>query len=126
MIDELVEEFQEVLLSPAMPNASDQNTLNALRFVQEHAAWMQVILQSTASDQLLTPFMYLGLREGELSFSGSDVPDALVAYHFASSLISLLQWWLENNMAYSVEEMTEYIDRLLIRPIKNLGRIEEN
>ncbi len=125
ILDELIEEFQEVFLAPTMPGASEHNTLAALRLAQEHSALMRAVFKSTASDQLLKPFMHFGLQEGELSFSGSDVPDELVAYHFASSIISLLQWWLENDMAYPVEEMAAYIDQLLIRPIKRLKQEED-
>lgn len=122
IIDETVSAFREVLLPPTMPNAPKKNTLAALHFSQAHAVLMRALLQSSASDQLLTPFMELGLKEGALSFSGSGIPDELVAHHFASSIISLLQWWLENDMAYPVEEMADYIDRLLIQPIKELNQ----
>lgn len=124
IINETVLDFQKIILPPTTQNASELNTLTALRFAKEHAALMRVILQSSASDHLLTPFMHLGLEEGELSFSGSNVPDELVAHHFASSIISLLQWWLENDMVYPVEEMADYIDQLLIRPIKGLEQRE--
>ncbi len=97
-----------------------RNTLTAVRFTQEHAELLRVILQSVASEQLLTPIMSLGLEDGKRFFGDSEVPDELVAHHFASSMISLLQWWLEHDMSYSVEEIPEDVYRLLIRPIKRL------
>lgn len=123
IIDEFMEEFQAVLLSPTAPNAAEQNTLTVLQFSQKHATLMRVILQSTAADQLLKPIMGFGRKEGKRFFSDSGIPDEIVAHHFASSLISLLRWWLTNERTYSVEAMAGYIDRLLIRPLKNLKQV---
>ena len=126
IIDDIIGGFQQALLAPTVPNAPERNTLTAVRYTKAHADLLRVILPSVASELFLTPIMDLALKEGKLFFADSDVPDELVAHHFASSMISLLQWWLENDRPYSIEEMAEYINRLLIRPIKRLkqGDIE--
>lgn len=120
IVDTFLEEFQTVRLSPATANATAQNTLIVLRFAQTHAPLIRVILQSSAADQLLGPVMALGYQEGQNFFHNSGLPDELVAHHFATSMISFLRWWLANDLLYSAEEMADYIDRLLIRPLKEL------
>ena len=57
IIDEIIDEFQQVLLSPTVPNASEINTLSSVRFAKEHAQLLQVILRSPASGQFLTPVL---------------------------------------------------------------------
>jgi hypothetical protein len=41
----------------------------------------------------------------------------LVAYHFVAGMMYLMRWWLEQGTRYTPEEMAEYANRLLIRPI---------
>ncbi|MEZ4727024.1 MAG: TetR/AcrR family transcriptional regulator [Caldilineaceae bacterium] len=121
LIDEVIREFQAVRLAPETPNAPEQNTLTALRIADHHAPLLRVIFQSNRADQLLEPIMALAHQEGKRFFNVADVPGELVAHHFATSMISLLHWWLVNEQAYSLEEMADYIDRLLIRPLKELN-----
>ncbi|MCB0060717.1 MAG: TetR/AcrR family transcriptional regulator [Caldilineaceae bacterium] len=120
VVDGFLTEFQAVRLPPTAAHATVQNTLAVLRFTQTHAVLIQVILQSSAADQLLAPITTFVRQEGESFFGDSDIPDELVAHHFATSMISFLRWWLANDLPYSVEEMADYIDRLLIRPLKEL------
>ena len=72
------------------------------------------------SEQLLSPLLTLALQEGRQSFGGSDIPDELLAHHFASSMLRLIQWWLENDCPYPEDVMVIYINRLLIQPLIDL------
>jgi len=120
ILHEIVADFQAVLLSPAVPNAAHNNTLLAVQFAKAYASPLLMLMHSTKSTQLLAPLTTLGRAEGRRFFGGSNLPDELVAHHFASSMLSLLQWWLEHDMPFSVEEMADYMNRLLIRPIKEI------
>lgn len=121
IVDSFLEEFQTVRLAPATVDATKQNTLAVLHFAQAHAPLIQAILQSSAADQLLVPIMTFARQEGRNFFGDSDIPDQIVAHHFATSMISFLRWWVTNDLPYSVEEMAEYMDRLLIQPLKDLN-----
>ena len=121
IVDAFLEEFQAVRLAPTAVNATTQNTLAVLRFTQTHAPLLRVILQSSAANQLLEPIVALAYQEGKSFFGDSDIPDEIVAHHFATSMISFLRWWLANDLLYSVEEMADYIERLLIRPLMELN-----
>ena len=120
ILGELIEDFQQATLSPGALNAVEKNTLTALQFAAAHQSLLRAILNSPASEQLLTPLVNMGLQDGKRFLGGSEIPDELVSYHFATSMISLTRWWLENNKAYSVEEMAAYINQLLLRPIQHL------
>ncbi len=120
IVDAFLEEFHAVRLAPTAVNATTQNTLAVLRFTQTHASLIQVILQSSAANQLLDPIITFARQEGRRFFGDSEIPDELIAHHFATSMLSFLQWWVTNDLPYSVEEMANYIDRLLIRPLKAL------
>jgi AcrR family transcriptional regulator len=120
LLGEILAEAQPVLLPPTSPQATTENTLNALRFARKYADLWRVLLRSPAAEQLLQPLIAFALDEGLRTFGGSSVPDELVAYHFASSMMSLIRWWLEQENPVSPEVMTEYIHRLVIRPIEGL------
>jgi len=120
ILGELMAEFQQATLSPGELNAVEKNTLTALQFAAAHENLLRAILNSPASDQLLAPLVKMGLQDGKRFLGGSTIPDELVSYHFATSMISLTRWWLESNKAYTMEEMADYINQLLIRPIQHL------
>jgi AcrR family transcriptional regulator len=42
------------------------------------------------------------------------VPAEISANHIASSLLSLIEWWLEHDMPYSVDRMAEIYDKLIV------------
>jgi AcrR family transcriptional regulator len=47
--------------------------------------------------------------EGQIA----DVPRPVVAAYLAGSLLSLLQWWLDNDMPHTPEQMGEFYQRLV-------------
>jgi hypothetical protein len=49
-----------------------------------------------------------------------DIPLEICVNHMISSMITLVRWWLENDMCYSPEEMGRYAYRLIIRPVSEL------
>jgi AcrR family transcriptional regulator len=121
ILGDLLREGKHVLLPPTSPLAAEQNTINAFRFAHQYADLFRVLLRSPVAETLMQPMIAFGLAEGHRFFSGSDTPDELVAYHFVAGMMSLMRWWLEHDMRYAPEEMAEYVNRLLIRPIGGMG-----
>jgi AcrR family transcriptional regulator len=119
-LGEILQEGLPILLPPEEPNAPEQNTIIALRFADKYADLFRVLLRSPAAEKLLQPLIAFGLAEGKRFFGGSDVPDDLVAYHFATSMMFLIRWWLEHERPWPPEQMAEYIIQLVIRPVRNL------
>ena len=122
ILADLLREGQHVLLPPTSPLAAEQNTINAFRFAHQYADLFRVLLRSPVAETLIQPLITFGMAEGHRFFGGGDTPDELVAYHFVAGMMYLMRWWLEQGMRYTPEEMAEYVNRLLIRPI---GRMHD-
>jgi AcrR family transcriptional regulator len=122
ILGDILQEGQQYLLPPTSPLAAEQNTINAFRFAHQYADLFRVLLRSPVAETLIQPLIAFGMAEGHRFFGGSDTPDELVAYHFVTGMMYLMRWWLEHDMRYSPEEMAEYVNRLLIRPI---GRMHD-
>jgi len=121
-LEELLIEGRSFLLPPDSPQAAEENTIQALRVAHRYADLFRVLLRSPVAEQLLQPMLRFGFTEGHRFFGGSTTPDPLVAYHFVSTMMALTRWWLDQPIPYPPEEMAEYINRLLIRPISQLER----
>ncbi|MDA0242035.1 MAG: TetR/AcrR family transcriptional regulator [Chloroflexi bacterium] len=122
IMGDILQEAQTVLLAPHADDfAAEQNTIHAVRFAAQYADLLRALLQSPAAEKLIQPLIGFGMAEGRRFFAKGNTPEELVAYHFVTSMMSLVRWWLEQGMAYSAEEMAEFINRLLIRPLKALA-----
>ncbi len=124
LADELVDEIKQVLAPPSDIEAPDKNPLATLTYMEANADLILTLLNSTAADQVLNKAVEFALEEGRLTFKSELIPDELMAHHFASSMISLLRWWLESDMQVSKLEMALYIDQLVIRPMKQLSGLK--
>lgn len=63
--------------------------------------------------------MLIGPLTGILKNGTSPpVPVEITTHHLVSSLLSLMTWWLDNNMPYSPERMDEIFRRLLTPAIE--------
>lgn len=125
ILAEMLEEGQALLLPPTSPKAAEENTINALHFAQRYASLLRVLFRSPAAERLIQPLIVFGLGEAERFFGGSDTPTEVVAYHFVTSMMALVRWWLEHEMPYPPAEMAEYVNRLVIRPLTRLDQQRE-
>ncbi len=50
----------------------------------------------------------------------TDIPFDILTNHMISSMITLLRWWLNNDMCHSPDEMGDFAFHLIIQPIRNL------
>ncbi|MCA9994214.1 MAG: TetR/AcrR family transcriptional regulator [Anaerolineales bacterium] len=122
IVEESLVAFQGVLLPATAAQAPERNTLTAVQFAAKNATLMKAVFRSPFADELLAPLVAVGLQEGRAAFSGTGLSDDLVAYHFVSTMISLLKWWLDHDQPCSAEELAEAINQLLIRPLENLQK----
>lgn len=121
IIDGALEGFLQVRITPGKDDAAATNTLVALQYAQAHADLFRLLLRTSAAEKLVAVVFDFGLAEGRAFFSRTGMPEQLVAYHFASSTVNLLRWWLENDMPFSAAEMAGYINQLVILPIRGLA-----
>ncbi len=74
----------------------------------EHADALQDRIKAYWSDRILEAMKARGV-----SRTSRGVPVEIYAYQTASTLVSLLIWWLKNQMPYSPEQMEQYFEALV-------------
>ncbi|MEM9775278.1 MAG: TetR/AcrR family transcriptional regulator [Chloroflexota bacterium] len=125
LTDEMVDEIKQVLAPPSDMEAPDKNPLASLTYMESNADLILTLLNSSAADQVLEKAVEFALEEGRMTFESDVIPDELMAHHFASSMISLLRWWLESEGKVTKSEMAFYIGLLVIQPMKALSNLAE-
>ena len=89
--------------------------------VQENSDLYRVLLFSDRG--LVQPLKAFAIQEFMANYGTSivtDIPTEIIANHMVSSMITLLRWWLQNDMCHTPEEMGEYATRLIIQPVREL------
>jgi len=114
---------------PALEN-SDHTTENKLatpllmvfQHVANHADLYKVLLKNEKSDrtlerirkiisQAITEFMQKKLEDDPIPIL-FEVPIDLLAAYFSGGLLSCVDWWFEQDLSYTPEEMTRMFQRL--------------
>jgi AcrR family transcriptional regulator len=122
-------EMRELMGPPSFELFLDPNTQAAdlpdskilFQHVQENSDLYRVLLFSDRG--LVQPLKAFAIQEFKVNYSASletDIPFDILANHMVSSMITLLRWWLNNDMCYSPDEMGEYALRLIILPTRDL------
>jgi len=89
--------------------------------VQENSDLYRVLLFSNRG--LVLPLKDFAIQEFKANYGAfldTDIPFDILTNHMISSMITLLRWWLDNDMCHSPEEMGEYAFHLIFQPIRNL------
>jgi len=122
-------EMRELMGPPSFELFLDPNTQAAdlpdskilFQHVQENSDLYRVLLFSDRG--LVQPLKAFAIQEFKVNYSASletDIPFDILANHMVSSMITLLRWWLDNDMCYSPDEMGEYALHLIILPTRDL------
>jgi AcrR family transcriptional regulator len=96
--------------------------LMAFQHVSNHADLYQVLLRNEKSDrtlerirkiiaQSITEFLQKKLEEDPIPIL-FEVPIDLLAAYFSGGLLSCVDWWFEQELSYTPEEMTRMFQRL--------------
>lgn len=96
--------------------------LQIFHHVDEHSDLYRVLLNSRGAHHIIEKLKYT-IAENMLDScvphfkpNLSSIPPALVAYQFSSSILSLVQWWLDDDMSIPVETMAEYYFSAVVMP----------
>ena len=122
-------EMRELMGPPPLelftdPNAQVtdlQSSKILFEHVQENSDLYRVLLFSDRS--LVQPLKDFAIQEFKANYGAfleTNIPFDIITNHMISSMITLLRWWLENDMCYPAEEMGDIAFRLIIQPIRNL------
>lgn len=119
VLDHLLEEIQ-ALLQPAIDTA-DPTTSGYLIFthVRDNEALYRVLLSSD-SNHFIMHRLRMGGVENLLSqqtpLPDSSIPAEIAANHIVNATITLIQWWLTEDMPYPPEKMGEIYSKLIAKP----------
>ena len=81
--------------------------------VQENSDLYRVL--SFSDRGLVLPLKAFAIEEFKANYGAqleTDIPFDILVNHMISAMITLLRWWLGNDMCYSPDEMGEYALRL--------------
>lgn len=94
--------------------------------VQEHSDLYRVLLNSRGAHHIIEKLKH-SIAESMLDSciphfkeNLKHIPPAILAYQFSSSIISLVNWWLEDEMKIPPEQMAEYYFSGVVMPYFNV------
>lgn len=112
------------MTTPLLLAADSRATCRAIcATVDARRALWSAMLTGSAAGTVREQFVRNGRLLGQLSGSGPDwLPTDLSIVWTTSGCVDVLHWWLTEGTRYSVEQMAEIMDRLVIGPSVS-GRI---
>jgi AcrR family transcriptional regulator len=89
--------------------------------IYEHRTLYRVLLRSMETIQVRQRVTDMIAGINQKRCQSLDLPDGLIplpvaANHIASSLLALIEWWLVHDMPYSIEQMAQIYDQLILAP----------
>jgi len=132
LANERARTLSEIPFSEWLPNAENPSQptenkasppfLMVFQHIADHAELYRILLKSEKSDRILgrirkiitqsiTEFMQTKVENDPIPLL-FEVPIDLLAAYFSGALLSCVNWWLEQGLAYSTEEMTRMFQRL--------------
>lgn len=137
-VDELVEEVSNIPVSAWNLSENDTSStlsphnpiLKIFQHVTENADLYRIILRGAGTGQTqsrvreiianaVSEFFHDRVHRQAITIKPS-VPLEVFANYFAGSLIGLITWWLEADMPYPKEEMTEMFQKLFFPSAGNV------
>jgi AcrR family transcriptional regulator len=115
--DEIRELFRMTM--PVLDQHGSRKTLQALcRYLSDRKILWRVLLTGGAAHSVRAEFIRQAVEWSRQSDgkNATAVPVELGTICAAGSTLDALAWWLEAGKAHSVEEMADFIDRLIIAP----------
>jgi AcrR family transcriptional regulator len=84
-------------------------------YVQAHSEMCRVLLGSQGKASLIQRLL-VAKPDLPLPSIPSQIPPEIASYHFMSSSIELIQWWLDHDMPYPAEQMGQIFAELILIP----------
>jgi len=131
--DALLEDVLEVVLNELIglffPDTSSNNSAEHLGkmlfgYVKDNYEIIRVLLSSRYTSEIGKRMLEGGTRnmlERNVPRPDSPVPPEIAANHLVASTINLIEWWLEDGMRHSPEQMGEIYSELIEKPTLNIA-----
>lgn len=117
------ETFQQIVQELHWEEASEQRTaalLPIFEYMRAHRELFSLLLVEKSADSLgaLMRRHMVEVLEAELTQSPAQVkrfaiPIPIIAQFYAGALLTVMIWWVEQEMRVPAEELARYMDRLL-------------
>ena len=111
----------ELFLDPNTKDADLPDSTSIFQHVRDNSDLYRLLLFSNRG--LVQPLIAFAIEEFRANYDALidiDIPFDILANHMVSSMITLMRWWLKNDMCHSPDEMGEYAFRLIIQPTRDL------
>ncbi|GHO81779.1 TetR family transcriptional regulator [Ktedonobacter sp. SOSP1-85] len=129
----LLKELFEQLLQQLLSRSGKQEVVPSLELfqhVQQNIPQLQGLIRSRSGETLWKVVERTMSQTIEHTLTGATsapedkgVPAPLVAHYLATTFLTLLKWWLAEDMPYSVEQMDEFFQQLTLpgrwAPVEN-------
>lgn len=125
MMESITEEIMQIEDNPFDPACNEKVMRMVFEHAEQNAHLYQIILQGHGAIRMVRhvrEYMATKIRTqhaDDLQAGSSDFPVDIVANYMAASELSMLVWWLENNMPYTAAEMARMCSQLML---KGLGQ----
>ena len=119
VLEVVLDELMHVFFASSYQEDPATDGLLLFRYVQQHNEVIRVLLSSRGSSSLIQRIIEAVTQDvlaRHALVEGGIVPAEIAAYHLITSSITLVQWWLEQNMPYTPERMGAIYHELIIRP----------
>ena len=121
VLDVVLEELSK-LLSVINPDTDPAAAgVVFFRYIQQHVEVVRVLLERRAILQKLIAVVTRQIVDEHTAQEGSPVPLEIAAHHLVSASIALVEWWLDNGMPYSAEQMGQIYANLIATPTSRLA-----
>lgn len=125
ILEDIVIEAIENRLPPTSITAVESNAVHLLQVIDKYSDFIDRIREATTLQELVKRIQTVGVVEVEqirrLKPNGKETavwpPLPLTSYYFITGIMQLIDWWIENGKPYPVEQMAEYINQLVVRPL---------
>src|SRR5215469_5864929 len=116
VVDVILDDMSQ-LLRPGISAVEHQAAVGTqiFAYVQAHSELCRVLLGSRGKERLIDKLLTTR-QDFPFPSSSSDIPPDIAKYHYISAGIELIQWWLDHDMPYPLEQMGQIFATLILVP----------
>lgn len=116
------QEFQNHMVPDYGSDAQEQNGTLLFKYVEANYSLFNILFKSKQLD-LIVPELKHRAELGTQVYFKDNISDSveidLVINHILTSILSLIEWWLRNNMPLDTKKMGKIYANLIINATKN-------
>ncbi len=117
MVKDIAEEIERIAREGQQFSHETEGGL-MFEHAQQHRDLFSIVLDSQGGlivrKQIIKDLT--ALIKSHLAHHQTAFPVDIAAHHIATALLSLIEWWLENDMPYPAERMGAIYTQLIVRP----------